>query len=231
MDKKTSTQMKDELVDYVVSHSLGKDFSKVSNEWNSLGSTDMPFKSVACPCGRMITECHYFINKHTGSVVALGDGCKKYLISYGTGVGGCADDYDGNCGEQIFNKKIKIDDAYYSQKLAEFYKVKFSQIKHTYKYIEILKELVKQHETLMPLLTELMKTHSTRYADEQRQNEYLKQATSHSKQIADDKKIKQRLDDDKLSKLFEDINMEIANKNMKKSSAYYPRKSFYGRRF
>jgi len=63
MDKQTATQLKTQLVDYVVNESLGEDFSKLSNEWDTLGNATMPFKSIACPCNRMITECNYFIIK------------------------------------------------------------------------------------------------------------------------------------------------------------------------
>ena len=144
------------------------------------------------------------------------------MISYGNGSGDCNDGYDGNDCEQILNKKININNEYYAEKLVNFYKVKLANTKNTYKYIQILTKLVKRYEILTPILEELIKKHKIRYDEERKTIEKSKKLTRRVKQTAIERKLQIEME----NKYCEELNFEIANTKLKKSS-YYPRKSFY----
>jgi len=106
---------------YVVDHSLSDTFDVAKTEWEELFTRRLDSKSISCPCNRLITIAHYFVNPANGCVIAVGASCKKKLITYtGSGDGSRSSDYGGIVMEQIINEE-HLDNKYYLERLYMIY--------------------------------------------------------------------------------------------------------------
>jgi hypothetical protein len=106
---------------YVVDHSLANTFDVAKTEWEELFTRRLDPKSISCPCNRLITIVHYFVNSSNGCVIAVGASCKKKLITYtGVGDGSRTSEYGGIVMEQIINEE-HLDNKYYLDRLYMIY--------------------------------------------------------------------------------------------------------------
>ena len=106
---------------YVVDHSLSDTFDAAKPEWEELFTRRLEPKSISCPCNRLITVVHYFVNSSNGCVIAVGASCKKKLITYtGSGDGSRTSEYGGIVMEQIINEE-QLNNKYYLDRLYTIY--------------------------------------------------------------------------------------------------------------
>ena len=106
---------------YVVDHSLADTLDVAKTEWEEMFTRRLDSKSISCPCNRLITIAHYFVNPANGCVIAVGASCKKKLITYnGIGEGSRSSDYDGIVMEQIINEE-QLNNKYYLDRLYMIY--------------------------------------------------------------------------------------------------------------